>query len=452
MTFPSILSLPLALLAAAPASTATTGTPAASQRLDGIAAVVNDEVVLQSDVEEQLYLFLLRAQTQPDSSQLDTLRHEILDQLIDEKVIVAEAKRQGITVTDDEVEKQVEQAIADAKTRLGSEAAFHEQLARENLTEEKLRDKYRTEVRRQLLAQRLVQKQIPVKTVSPSEAEAYFRAHPDKFPKVPAEVRLSVIQIPVMADSGADARGHAAALAARRRVAGGEKFAKVAQEVSDDDRTSHAGGDLGFFGPGALDPALEQAALHLKVGQLSQPIRSSFGWHVLQVLDRDTLKTVSGQDSLTADGEPFVEVHARHIAIQVPVSDADVHRAQQLADHVRDLAVRGTAFGVLVQRYSKFQGNADPNGDIGFISLATLQPNIRAGLDSLKTGEISGVLQNSVGFNIFKVTDRHPERQYRLDEIRDQLPEAVANVMHREAYDAWVKNLRAKAHIEIRDS
>src|SRR5215831_12717410 len=130
------------------ATSATPHKPAATskggpQKLDGITAVVNDEVVLESDVEEQLYLFLLRAQTQPDSAEVDTLRQQILDQLIDEKLIVAEAKRQGITVSDAEVSKQVEEAIQDAKTRLGSAAAFAEQLQKENLTEEKLREKYR---------------------------------------------------------------------------------------------------------------------------------------------------------------------------------------------------------------------------------------------------------------------------------------------------------------------
>jgi len=122
--------------------------PVAAQRLDGIAAVVNDEVVLQSDVEEQLYLFMMRAQAEPDSTVADTLRRQILDQLIDEKLIVAEAKRQSVTVSDVEVNKQVDEAIKEAKERMGSPEAFKAQLERENLTEAKLREKYKAEVRR----------------------------------------------------------------------------------------------------------------------------------------------------------------------------------------------------------------------------------------------------------------------------------------------------------------
>ncbi len=438
----------LASGAIAPAR-AQTGGP---QRLDGIAAVVNDEVVLESDIEEQLYLFLMRAQTQPDSSVVDTLRHQILDQLIDEKLIVAEAKRAGITVPDPDVNKQVEEAMREAKSRLGSLEAFQAQLQRENLTEEKLREKYRGEVRRQLTAQRLVQKQVVRKPVSPAEAEAFFKAYPEKFPKVAPEVRVSVIQIPVLADSVTDARARARAVEARKRIASGEKFAKVAAEVSDDPGSAQAGGDLGFFTRGRMDPAFEEAAFAQRLGELGPPVKSTFGWHLIEVIDRDTVKTATKRDSLDQDGRPVVEVHARHILIRVEIADADVERARKLADRARAEAVKGSDFVALVKRYSKFQGAQSPDGDLGFLSLGTLQPQIRAGLDSLEVGQVSEVLANRAGFNVFKVTGRKPERDYTLEEIRDELPQAVAQIQFREKYDAWVKGLRAKAHIEIRKS
>ena len=82
-----------------------------SERLDGIAAVVNDDVVLQSDVEDQLYQFLEQSHTQPDPATLDTLRRQVLDQLINEKLIVAEAKRQGLSTSDAELNRQVDEAL-----------------------------------------------------------------------------------------------------------------------------------------------------------------------------------------------------------------------------------------------------------------------------------------------------------------------------------------------------
>jgi peptidyl-prolyl cis-trans isomerase SurA len=428
------------------------GRPVAAQErvLDGIAAVVNDEVVLRSDVEEQLYLFLMRSQVAPDSSVVDTLRRQILDQLIEEKLVVAEAKRQGVTVPDAEVNKQADRALEEAKQRIGGPEAFQQQLQRENLTEEKLREKYRADLRRQMLAERLVQKQITRKAPSQSEAEAYFSAHKDKFPKVPPEVRVSVIQIPAEPESAAVARAKARAVEARRRIVGGEKFAKVAADVSEDPTSARSGGDLGFFTRGQMAPDFDKAAFGLAIGRLSEPLRTEYGWHLLEVLERDTVKTAAGRDSLDREGKPVIEAHARHILLRVELSEADVERARKMALQVREQALKGADFGTLVKRYSKFQGKADPNGDIGFLSLGTIQPAIRAGIDSVKIGGITEPLVNAAGFNIFKVTDRKPEREYSLEEIRDELPDLVGQLQFRDKYADWVKGLRSKAHIEIR--
>ena len=146
---------------------------------------MNDEVVLQSDVEEQVYLFVMRNQLRPDSTTVDTLRRQVLDEMINEKLVVAEAKRQGLTVSDVEVGREVEKAIQEARDRLGADG-FREQLARENLTEEQLRAKYRDEAGRQQLSQRMVQKALPRKPVSQAEAEAFFKADPSRFRWPPA--------------------------------------------------------------------------------------------------------------------------------------------------------------------------------------------------------------------------------------------------------------------------
>ncbi|HVP15157.1 MAG TPA: peptidylprolyl isomerase [Terriglobales bacterium] len=429
----------------------TTRTPAPSptRRLDGIAAVVNDDVILQSDVEEQLYLFITNNQMNPDSATVDTLRRQILNEMINEKLMETEAKRLGYTVSDADLNRAVEKAISDAKTRFGPDG-FKEQLARENMSEEQLRAKYRDDLRKQGMVAQLRQKMFPAKPVSQAEAEAFFKAHPEKFPKAPAQVRLSVIQIPVMPDSAADAAGRAKALAIRKRILAGEKFAKLAAEVSDDPGSAKSGGDLGYFAKGTMEPAVEQAAFSLKLGELSEPVQSPYGWHLIEVLDRDTLRTAAGKDSLDAQGQPIPEAHARHILIRVPTTDEDRARAKARAERVAAEARRGTDFTTLVHRYSKLSGPAGTDGDIGLVALNTLYPNIRAGIDTLEVGQTSDVLENQAGYNIFKVTDRKPERPYTLAEVKDDLPKAVAQIKEQERYDEWIQGLRAKAQIEIR--
>lgn len=431
----------LALLAAS---------PLAAQRLDGIAAVVNNEVVLESDVEEQLGSFIAQARLRPDSALVDTLRRQVLEQIIDDKLVVAEARRQGITVGEPDVKRQLDAAIAQKKEEMGGEAAFVDQLRTENITEAKLREKYRAEIERLAIRNRLLERMFPRKPLPAAEAEAYFKSHAEKFPKFPSEMRLAVIQIPPAPDSVDDAKGRAAALAARKRIVAGEKFAKVAADVSQDPSSSKSGGDLGFFAQGTMDPALERAAFTIKPGLLSEPVRTPYGWHILETLERDTLKAVNGRDSLDREGKVLLEAHVRHILVRVMVDDDDIARARKLAERVHTEAAKGANFGTLVRRYSKYSGPQDTDGDLGFISSARLQPEIRAGLDPLEVGQVSGVLTNQLGFNIFKLLDRHPERAYTVEEIRDELPGAVADIQSREKYEAWVKGLRVKAQIQYR--
>lgn len=437
---------------APPAPRAATPAPEgeAGEALDQVAATVNDDVVLMSDVEEQLYLFLQRSGARPNEVNLDTLRRAILDQLIDDRLILAEAKRQNVTATDAEVAKQVDAAIADAKERLGGEAKFQEQLKQENTSEARLREKYKGELQRQIMAQRVVDKMVPKKKVPAAEAEAYFNAHKEQFPKVPGQLRLAVIQMPPAPESTEVLKAKSRIEAIRKRIVAGEKFAKVAAEVSEDPSSARSGGDLGFFTRGNMEPTVEKAALEGKLGAVSAPMLSAYGWHLIEPIERDTLKAVNGRDSLDADGAPVIEAHARHILVRVAPTEADVERTRQLAERVRGEALKGTPFGTLVRRYSKYNGPTQEDGDVGFVSLGNLQQQIREGLDSLEVGQVSDVLVNQSGFNVFKVLDRKPEREYTLEEIREELPEAVGQIQFREKYTAWVKGLRAKAQIDVK--
>lgn len=430
--------------------------PGGSDRLDGIAAVVNDDVVLESDVEEQLYLFIQNARIKPDSALIDSMRKEVLNQIVDFRLVVAEAKKSGLALTPADqkmISEKAEESLRDTKARFQTEDEFRQTLERDNTTEAKLREKYRGDLGEQVLAQRLRDKQLPKHAVPAAEAEAYFLAHQNQFPKVPAQVKLQVIQIPPAADSLSDIKAKAKILEIRKRLTiGGEKFAKVAAEVSEDDNTARSGGDLGFLPHGALDMALDQAVTDARLNVLSGPVRSSAGWHLFEVLERDTAKTMAGSDSTDKAGKPVLESHSRHILVRVPLEEKDIERARQLAERIRGEASKGGDFGALARRYSRYQGQVDPDGDLGYVSMAAFQPAIRSALDSVAVGSVSGVVENPVGFNVFKVNDRKPERNYSLDEVKQQLPGAVEEIKDRERWEAWLKTLRAKSHIEIRGS
>jgi len=424
-----------------PAHTAShTAAPArattANGRMDGVAAVVGGEPIFDSEVDEQLYLFFMQNGQQPDSAQALVVRKGILDRLIDEKLIVQEAKRKQVAVADTEVEHQVSDAIADAKQRLGGETGYAAELAKEGISESDLRERYRGEIRRQLLANQLLRKELNLKVeVSPAEAEAYFKANPTDFPKRPEEVGLAVIQIPVEPESSAVVAARNRAQGLLDRVKKGESFTRVAQEASEDPGTRASGGDLGFFGHGDLDSTFEQVAFQMKPGEISNIVRTPFGFHIIKVEEVDNTKN---------------QIHARHILIRVAPQEADQKRAEALANSVYQQAEKGADFGDLVRRYSKYQGPAGPGGNLGFLPLSAFPADFRETLSKLPIGGVSPPLSGPQGYNIFKMLDRHAERAYTYDEVKEQLPDLVRQIKLKKQYDTWVAGLRTRSQIEYK--
>jgi peptidyl-prolyl cis-trans isomerase SurA len=399
-----------------------------------VAATVGGEPIFDSEIDEQLYLFFLQNRVRPDSALARSVRGEILDRLIDEKVIVQEARRQNVAVDEPAVEKQVEQALSDVKKRLGGDAAYRAELAKEQITEADLRERYRGEIRRQMLANQLLRKQLDLKLeVSPTEAETYLKAHPDEMPKKPPELRVAVIQIPVEADPAAKTAAKQKAQAALARVQKGESFARVAPEVSEDPATRNSGGDLGFFKRGELDTTFEAAAFALKPGQTSGVVETFFGYHVIRVEEVDT----SG-------------VHARHILVRAEANDADERRAETQANDIYRQLVNKADFAALATKHSRYKGQQGPGGDLGFVPLTAFTQELRVAIDTLGVGSISHPVRTPQGYNIFKLLDRRPERPYEFAEIREEAPDLVRQLKLRQQYEGLVAGLRAKARIEIR--
>jgi peptidyl-prolyl cis-trans isomerase SurA len=418
-----------------PAAPAPSTPSPRGERIDGVVALVNDEVVLASEVDEQLYLFLQQARVRPDSSELVQLRREILDRIIDEKVIVSEAKRQNVSLQEAELTKNVDDAIADVKARLGSEAAFRAELEREGISEEDLRKRYREDATRQMMANALLRRQLGKLEVTPAEAEKYFAEHPAEFPRRPSAIRVQLVQVPVEPDSAARRAVRAKADAALARLKKGEPFSRLAQELSEDVGTASNGGDLGWFKRGTLDSTFEAAVFKLPVGQVSGVITTPYGHHLVRVEEADAARG---------------EIHARHILFRLAPTQADAERVRRRIEEVRTQAVKGVDFGTLARRYSRFQGPSGADGDLGFLPVTAFSPDFRAALDTLETGQVSPALLNAQGWHLFKVLDREGERAYRLDEIKAELPELVRQARLKAQYETFVADLRKKAQIEYR--
>ena len=405
----------------------------AGEIVDRIAAVVNDDIILLSEVEEKL--FILDSQGQlagKDSTEIAEIRHDILNRLVEEKLVVQRARSQGIQVDDAEVTARVDEAMKQVKGQFPSEEAFQQALQREGITETMLRQRYEKDVKRELLAQRVVGREIRSKVkVTSDEVKQYFDAHQEDLPRRPDEVHLAHI-VAYPTDPQKDRAALDRIRTARRRILAGESFETVASELSDDPSRKR-GGELGWFTEGDLDPDFQAAVDTLQIGELSTPIRTRYGYHLIEVQERD--------------GKRF---RVRHILAMVEPTEQDVEAARARAEEARKRVLAGESFAKVAAEMSDDPLTREKGGDLGWTPMQALVPAVAQLIDSVGVNHVSPVVRSDRGFHVFKILNRREGGSYDFDEIHDQLRNYLEQKKLQEAYDKWMTAVRDSAYVELK--
>ncbi|MBI2104729.1 MAG: peptidylprolyl isomerase [Candidatus Omnitrophica bacterium] len=261
--------------------------PARADTVNRIVAIVNDDVITQADVDAYL-ASVLEEQDPPPDAEPAQLRGSILRRIIEQRVILQEARRQGITVETDDISQRLEEL----RKRFESEEAFRQSLEESRLSMEQLKE----QLRDQLMVQRLIETKIRAAiTVSPFEIAKELEAHPE-LARVGDRARVSHLLVRVKPGRSAeDALQTVTRL--RRQLAEGADFADLARRHSEDPQ-AQAGGALGWVGRGELLPELDQALSTLRVGEVSEPIQTPLGCHLIKL-----------EEERAAEGRADTETH-----------------------------------------------------------------------------------------------------------------------------------------------
>jgi peptidyl-prolyl cis-trans isomerase SurA len=405
--------------------------------IDRIVAVVEDEAIFESDVDQAVrQYFFQKGQTSVTPTERDEVFKDALDNLINDKLVIAQAGRLGIDVPFSDVEAQVQKAIDDNTKQLGGDDAFKRQLAAEGLTLEELKKLYRTQIRNRMLVERVLQKDMQKDhhDPTPEELRTFYDENRTRFPLRPEVAHLKTIFIGFDTSTGSTGEAKKKIEALRARILAGEKFEDVAKAESDDPSAA-LGGDLGFVKPEDLrEPNFAKAASSLVIGQLSEPVLTVYGYHLIEVTDKhpDT-----------------GEVRLRHILVRAEPSDKDVAEVFGTANQIHADLVAGASFDSLAARYNTDPA-ADKHGDLGWLRVSELPEFFRDVLGNLKPGDISTVLRESTGFRIVQLLERDAERPYEFSEIQGELKQYYDQQRFGSSYDDYVKELRKKFSVEIR--
>ncbi|HXS09190.1 MAG TPA: peptidylprolyl isomerase [Candidatus Krumholzibacteria bacterium] len=414
-------------------------TPSTSgEIIDRIVAVVEDEAIFESDVDQAVrQYFFQKGQSSVTPAERDEVFDDALQNLINDKLVIAQAGRLGIDVPFSDVEAQVKKAVDENTKQLGGEEAFSRQLQQEGLTLDELKKLYRTQIRNRMLVERVLQKDMQKehKDPTPEELRKFYDENKQRLPLRPEVAHLKTIFIGFDTSTGSTADAKKKIDALRARIMGGEKFEDVAKAESDDPSGS-LGGDLGFVKPEDLrEPNFAKAASTLAIGQLSDPVLTVYGYHLIEVTDK---RPESG------------EVRLRHILVRAEPTDKDVEEVFATANKVHADLVAGASFDSLAARYNTDPA-ADKTGDLGWLRVSELPEFFRDVLSNLKPGDISQVTRESTGFRIVQLLARDAERPYEFSEIQSELKQYYSQQSFGSSYEEYVKELRKKFSVEMRN-
>ncbi len=252
--------------------------PALAVTANRIVAIVNDEVITDADIAAYMRSLVQEGEPLPDGEEGAGMRRQVLVRLVEQRLMLQEARRAGVAATSDEVQRR----LAAVRGRIGaSEEAFRESLAASGITMEQMQER----VREQILVQRVIAHKVRAGiTVSPHEVARAIAANPE-LSKPGDRVRASHILIRVTDTRSADDAKAAAARIREQIVEGKAEFAELARQHSDD-ASKDAGGAMGWVAPGELLPSLDAALFALPAGEVSQPIETKLGVHILKTEER----------------------------------------------------------------------------------------------------------------------------------------------------------------------
>jgi peptidyl-prolyl cis-trans isomerase SurA len=409
------------------------GTLFAADALDTIIGKVGDDIIMKSEIDRQVQLY--KMQSPYDNTPVDSLRRAALENMIESKIMLMEAKRESLTVADNEVEEQIDKAIENLKASFPSEDSFKLALKREGTTLDKLKEKYRADTRERMMIQKLVDLKIRPKVSAPTskELEAFYASHKDSIPNEPEKVQLAHILIIPKPGAAAEAAAQAKVREAMAQLRAKKSFASVATKFSQDPGSAARGGDLGWFGQGQMVPEFEAAAFALKPGETTrQPVRTRFGYHIIKLLERK--------------GD---QAHAAHILIPVQASDADLAKARRTANGLRSRIVDGKEdFAKVAQSYSDDLDSKAKGGDLGLVPVDAFPPKVKDEVAVLKEGDVSDVIETDTGLHIIKLIKREPAKEASFETVKEQLSDYLKNKKMQEEYTSWMKDLKTKYYIE----
>ncbi len=414
--------------------------------IDKVIAKVGGETILLSDVESQ-YAF---AQAQaPSTEDSGFIKCQILEALIGQKMIIHQARLDSIIVAEDEVEAQLDFRISNVLRQMNGDEAFFEEYY--GMTVDDMRDNLREELEQQLLAEKMQMELINDVNITPREVVEFYNSIPqDSLPYLNAEVEIGEIVAKPEVNEIERLKALQKILEIRKDIIDEkETFAELAQKYSDDPGSGAQGGELGFASRGTYVPEFEGAAYNLEQDEISEPVETKFGFHIIQMQERRGNK-----------------LKLRHILIKPNITFEDMEKAEAKLDSVKVLIDNDEIeWSKAVEKFSLEDAQSynlggrlqNPNTGKTFFQTSELPPEIYFAIEEMEVGDLSDPLEytsptGETEYRIIQLQARTKPHQVSLEQDYSKIQELAKESKKNMYFLQWVNEKLGETYINIDSS
>lgn len=425
----------LSLAAVTSLAAAQSGTPL---EVDRIAVVVNSEAITERELQQHVRMIERQLREQNiEMPPLDVLERQVLERMIVDRAQLQLARESGLRIDDGQLARAIDAIATENGLRT---AQLRDRLQRQGIDFERFRE----EIRGQLIRQRLREREIDSRVqVSDADVDAFLASHARAGSGPDAELHVAQILLRLPEGASADEieRQRLRAEEVARQLQAGADFARLAAAFSDAPEAM-SGGSLGWRASDRLPQLFVDAVRTLNPGGVSPVLRSPAGFHVLRLIDRRSAS------STVAVGQPVVQTHARHILIRpndIVSEDEAIRRLREIRQRIET----GTDdFADLARQYS-VDGSAGRGGDLGWIYPGDTVPEFERAMNALAPGALSDPVRTPFGVHLIQVVERRTDES-SPDRVRQQARQALRERRIEENYDDWLRQLRDRTYVEYK--
>ncbi len=405
------------------------------RELDGIAAVVGDSIILKSQVNEFVDMKIQASGGTVDAMMQSMLYDESLEQMINEKVLVVYAVNDtNLGIRSSDIDQQVNARLASImqQNNINEEQLAEALMMEQKMTVQEFRARIGVQIEQDLVRQNVNQFYLSGAELSKEEVRQFFDGYKDSLPSVGESVRLQKLEIALRPDSTLRQNAFESITNLHQRISErGEDFGELAKEYSSGPNADN-GGNLGFISKGTFQLIrLEQAIFTLQPGEVSQPIETKLGFHLVKVVER--------RDS---------RVHALHILIPVSPSEERTLEVAALCDSIKENSPSEEDYIAIIEEESTEPISQAYGGDTDWLLVESLDQATKNALGDYTVGNYSDVVFSDNVYYIYRISDYNQNRSLNIDSDWTMIEQYARQILSKDRMDTLIELWRNKLYVQ----